>query len=67
MKILVNNESKSIEVNSRLAELLESLKMSEETGFAVAVNNEVVPRAKWRSVKLNENDKVIIIRATQGG
>ncbi|MDX1637979.1 MAG: sulfur carrier protein ThiS [Balneolaceae bacterium] len=36
-------------------------------GTAVAVNDAVVPRDKWGQHALQENDRVEIIRATQGG
>jgi thiamine biosynthesis protein ThiS len=31
------------------------------------VNNKVIPRNEWNTHKLNENDSITIIRATQGG
>jgi sulfur carrier protein len=36
-------------------------------GLAVAVNNSIVPKTKWNTAQLNENDNITIIRATQGG
>jgi sulfur carrier protein len=39
----------------------------EKKGIAVALNDEVVPKARWSVTTLNENDKIIVITATQGG
>ena len=36
-------------------------------GIAIAVNQEIIPRDKWGETKLNKNDKVLVIKATQGG
>ena len=36
-------------------------------GSAGAVNNKMVPRALWDSVVLEEESKVMVIRATCGG
>ena len=36
-------------------------------GTAIAVNGAMVPRAGWNEKKLNDGDKVLIIRAACGG
>ena len=36
-------------------------------GIALAVNEKVVPKTEWEKFLLKENDKIIIIKATQGG
>jgi len=67
MKILVNNKPEQLAQGNKLAELLLQLGLSEKRGIAVAVNNRVIGRAEWEMCDLNENDKVTIIRPTQGG
>ena len=37
------------------------------SGIAVAVNDEVVPRSRWPSRRLQERDRVEILTAVQGG
>ncbi|MGI9526209.1 MAG: sulfur carrier protein ThiS [Weeksellaceae bacterium] len=37
------------------------------SGIAVAINRQVINRSLWRGTFLQENDSVIIIKATQGG
>ncbi|GHV16588.1 hypothetical protein AGMMS49938_16720 [Fibrobacterales bacterium] len=39
----------------------------EVNGIAIAVNEAVVPRSKWDTVILNENDKILAVQAAQGG
>lgn len=36
-------------------------------GVAVAVNERVVPRSRWAEVALRPDDRVELVRATQGG
>jgi thiazole synthase len=36
-------------------------------GWAVAVNDEVVPKARWTERSLAENDRVEVVQAVQGG
>ena len=67
MNVFVNNELQTVEDNSSLIELMETLTMTTKKGIAVAINNSVVPKTKWSEYLLNSNDKVTIIRATQGG
>jgi sulfur carrier protein len=39
----------------------------EARGVAVAVNGEVVPRARWESQELPEDARVEVLSAMQGG
>jgi len=36
-------------------------------GLAIAVNETIVPRDRWGDYQLQPSDKIILIRATQGG
>jgi sulfur carrier protein len=36
-------------------------------GVAVAVDGEVVPRARWRRTRLRDGQQVEVLRAVQGG
>jgi sulfur carrier protein len=50
-----------------LWEVLAEKKLTQKTGIAVALNQEVIPRSLWSEQKIEENDAVTIITATQGG
>ena len=65
--VLVNNMAVLLESNASLISALEQNGISSQKGIAVAVNNVVIPKAEWSGKILNENDKITIIRATQGG
>ena len=66
MKLLINSEPKDFSGNN-ISELVQSLQMANTNGIALAVNEKVIPRTEWENFALNQNDKVLIIKATQGG
>jgi sulfur carrier protein len=49
-----------------LQQLLSDLSMPNQ-GVAVAVNQEVIPKLDWPQTFLKDQDKVLVIKATQGG
>jgi sulfur carrier protein len=67
MDIVVNNKPEKLTDGDKLYELLVQLNMAEKRGIAVAVNSNVISRSEWEKCALNQNDKITIIRPTQGG
>ena len=67
MVCYVNNIAHEAADNQLLSDLLAARGITEPRGIAVAVNDAVVPRADWPTHQLHEQDRVTIIRATQGG
>ena len=67
MNVFINNEKREIINHLNLTQLLSDIKLNSSKGIAVAINNEVIPKSGWEKYLLNENDKVTVIRATQGG
>lgn len=68
MKVFVNNEARNFEDSTlTVAQLIDLLALNDRKGVAVAVNQDVVPKDSWKEQQLQENDKVLLINATQGG
>ncbi len=67
MKILLNNIHTEITNGISISELLGVQQIQAERGVAIAINNTVIPKATWSEYILKENDKITVIRATQGG
>lgn len=67
MELFVNNNSTTTLDNQTIANLLAELNIQAERGAAVAVNNIVITKSEWDGYTLKQNDKVTVIRATQGG
>ena len=66
MKLLINSEQKDFS-GKNISELVQSLQMPSTNGIALAVNEKVISKSEWEKFQLNDNDKILIIKATQGG
>jgi len=67
ISIAVNDETRTVANDCTLAALIADLGFGERRGVAVAVNGAVVPRSHWSQQVLRAADRVLVIRATQGG
>lgn len=67
MLVFFNDSEFHAENDSILAHILEHQLLVTKNGIAVAVNNKVIPKNEWNHYVLKENDKVLIIQASQGG
>ena len=68
MKIRVNGEETEVRLNLNVYDLLVALELDPvQSGIAVAVDREVIPKTEWQATVLQENSDVEIIRAVQGG
>jgi len=68
MELKVNGKPLEIDRDASLLALLEKFELgADSTGVAVAINDAVVPRARWSQTTLGEGDTVEIIHAVQGG
>jgi sulfur carrier protein len=66
-EVYINQKPLVVRENATLGYVLESSGIHAAKGIAVAVNNIIIPKAKWSTSILLENDKITIIKATQGG
>jgi len=67
MIISLNNQTVEIEAQEVLSTLVFQQIGEKQNGVAVAVNGQVVPKTSWTETTVNENDDILIIKATQGG
>lgn len=66
MNIIVNSESMAVDTGTSVSALLDSMNAN-IPGVAVAVNNKIVKKDEWHSHLLQENDRVVVIKAACGG
>ncbi len=66
MKIVVNNKQMETDEKSSLQALASALSLP-DTGVAIAVNNQMIPRTQWHVHLLKENDQITVIKAACGG
>ncbi len=67
MVCYVNNIAQEATDSQFLIDLLTARGVVQPHGIAVAVNDAVVPRAEWLTHAVQPQDRITIIRATQGG
>jgi sulfur carrier protein len=68
MRLYLNGEELEVPEDTTIFELIKSLNIQvREVGFAVAVNEEVVPKSKYESYKLSDGDRVEIVHLVGGG
>jgi sulfur carrier protein len=66
--ILLNGESSEVRPGETVTAVLARLGLSPQArGIAVAVDGEVVPRARWEMFALAEDARVEVLTAMQGG
>ena len=65
MRVTVNGEAREI-ASTRVDALLAELEY-EGSHFAIALNYDVLPRAKWAQTQLKAGDEIEIITPRQGG
>lgn len=67
MKITVNQIAYVLDDACSVEQLLTIVLQKEAKGIAVAVNQSIVSKSDWFSLQLQEGDRVLLIKATQGG
>ncbi len=64
--IELNGEVREVRAEDCVQDLIDALSLTNQA-LAIAVNREIVPRAKWREVRFVAGDKVDIVKAIGGG
>ncbi|MEA5139375.1 sulfur carrier protein ThiS [Arcicella rigui] len=67
MTVFVNDEILEFSDTPTLIKIFEIQQITDMRGLAVAINEEVIPRVLWAETVLQNNDRLMLIRATQGG
>ena len=68
MKLRVNGEEREFGELRTIVDLLRDMDIDPtQGGIAVAVNQEVVPRARLSEAPVKDGDRVEIVHAVQGG
>ncbi len=68
MRVTLNGEPRELPERASVAEAVSAAGgQPDGRGLAVAVDGEVVARARWAAVELDDGQHVEILRAAQGG
>jgi sulfur carrier protein len=66
ISIELNGEMRTVSDSDSVQDLIDALSLTNQA-LAIAVNREVVPRARWREYRFAGGDKVDVVRAIGGG
>ena len=66
MKLTINGEKREILKSQTLEELVRELNI-QAPNFAMALNQQVIPKSKYTTTPIQENDEVEIVHAVGGG
>jgi len=67
MTIILNNKLIELEAPKTIRDLVLLQLGEKQNGIAVALNGQVKSKSEWETVVLNDQDTIMIIKATQGG
>ena len=67
MEISINQQRTEIPDNASVEKLVSTFFSNSTKGIAVAINQTIVPKSEWQVRLLNPDDKVTLVKATQGG
>jgi len=67
LTVYVNDEPRQVSCAATLLTVMQELKLADSKGVAVALNAAVLPKSQWQTQVLGQSDRILIIRATQGG
>jgi sulfur carrier protein len=66
IKVTLNGEARSISTNIKLQDAIEQWQLASAT-FAIAINEQFVPKSIYASTELHDGDCVEIVVPMQGG
>ena len=66
VELTINGDKREVNESQNLADLVKELDI-QAPNFAIALNQQVVPRSKYDSTAIKDNDKVEIVHAVGGG
>ncbi|MFT6748033.1 MAG: sulfur carrier protein [Glaciecola sp.] len=66
LSIKLNGNDQEMQDNTSLLTAVESLDIP-QNGIAIAINQQIITKNNWGTTSLNNNDEILIIKATQGG
>lgn len=67
MNIQINSEQKNVPDGTTVQEFVLNILQLDPAGKAIAINETIVPNHRWETTLLQENDKMLVIKACSGG
>ena len=66
IQIYINGKKKNINSNCNLVDILKEYSLINKL-VAVEINQEVIPKSRYKTITINKNDKIEILELIGGG
>jgi|TARA_B100000282_G_scaffold227029_1_gene169728 sulfur carrier protein len=66
IQIYINGKKKNINSNCNLIDILKEYSLINKL-VAVEINQEVIPKSRYKTITINKNDKIEILELIGGG
>ena len=66
IQIYINGKKKNINSNCNLIDILKEYSLINKL-IAVEINQEVIPKSRYKTITINKNDKIEILELIGGG
>ena len=66
IQIYINGKKKNININDNLNNILEDFSIKNKL-VAIELNEEVVPKSKYKTKRISQNDRIEILELIGGG
>ena len=66
IQIYINGKKKNINVNDNLNDILEDFSIKNKL-VAIELNEEIVPKSKYKTKRISQNDRIEILELIGGG
>ncbi|WP_170845577.1 MULTISPECIES: sulfur carrier protein ThiS [Parapedobacter] len=67
MEVIINHQTVVTKPEAPLSEVLRTYGVVHAKGVAVAVNETIIPQSHWNTKLLEPRDRIMVIKAAQGG
>lgn len=67
MEVIINENKEEVAAVCTLQQIADYKLGDKQKGIAIALNDKVIAKNEWQQIILKPNDKILIIKATQGG
>ena len=67
MEVFINENLENVNELCTLKHIADLKLGDKQNGIAIALNNKVILKDDWNKTILKSNDRILIIKATQGG
>ena len=67
IEIQINNQAHQVADDLSVAALIEELQLGANPYYAIAINDQIIPRSTYAQRKIQAHDRLLVVTAQGGG